>query len=457
MRWCISPCHAAWSNIRAPPGARAMSARARSNSCCRSDMTSRSRRSCASSSRSSMKDRGDWPQWFMLEPYRQIRDRHSHGDVIVWPLKALCDYLECTNDLAFLDEPLAWRGDDFEPTAQAIRSRSMSNGCSRRCANGSFPARISFATAMATGTIRCSPPIPPCATGWSAAGRSRCSIQQIGRYARGAATRRPDGEADELGRTGGGDARRTSTATSSGRHRRRLCAVRAGAAASRNGCCTRATRAPALRYSLHPDDPQHHRRAVHAGTGAASSRAHPRTSAVPGRRAADGQAGGLSRRTSGEFPPAESASFFGREIGLMYVHAHLRYGEAMAVLGEAEAAREALMRLVNPISRHRASRQCVAAPAQRLFQQQRRRLPRPLPRRAPNGRGSRGHGRRRWRLAHLFQRPGSLHNVLVSLAFGIRRRFDERRVEPLLPRRLGPVTLEMVIDGRHDRWDLSAT
>jgi cellobiose phosphorylase len=59
---------------------------------------------------------GDWPQWFMLEPYSNIRDRHAHGDVIVWPLKALCDYLEATNDLAFLEEPVAWRrGSDFRP------------------------------------------------------------------------------------------------------------------------------------------------------------------------------------------------------------------------------------------------------------------------------------------------------------------------------------------------------
>ena len=42
------------------------------------------------------------------------------------------------------------------------------------------------------------------------------------------------------------------------------------------------------------------------------------------------------------FRRAESAAFFGREIGLMYVHAHLRYGEAMAVLGEADALWEAL-------------------------------------------------------------------------------------------------------------------
>jgi cellobiose phosphorylase len=49
------------------------------------------------------------------------------------------------------------------------------------------------------------------------------------------------------------------------------------------------------------------------------------------------------------FRRAESSSFFGREIGLMYVHAHLRYAEAMAVLGEADALWEALM-LANPIA-----------------------------------------------------------------------------------------------------------
>ena len=49
------------------------------------------------------------------------------------------------------------------------------------------------------------------------------------------------------------------------------------------------------------------------------------------------------------FRRAELASFFGREIGLMYVHAHLRYAEALAVLGEAEALWEALL-VVNPIA-----------------------------------------------------------------------------------------------------------
>src|SRR5271169_5322418 len=49
------------------------------------------------------------------------------------------------------------------------------------------------------------------------------------------------------------------------------------------------------------------------------------------------------------FRRAESSSYFGREIGLMYVHAHLRYAEAMATLGEAGPLWEALA-LANPIT-----------------------------------------------------------------------------------------------------------
>lgn len=48
------------------------------------------------------------------------------------------------------------------------------------------------------------------------------------------------------------------------------------------------------------------------------------------------------------FQRAESATFFGREIGLMYMHAHLRYAQALAHLGEAERFFHALCQ-ANPI------------------------------------------------------------------------------------------------------------
>jgi cellobiose phosphorylase len=49
------------------------------------------------------------------------------------------------------------------------------------------------------------------------------------------------------------------------------------------------------------------------------------------------------------FQRAESSAFFGREIGTMYMHAHLRYAEAMANFGDAEAFFRALCQ-TNPIT-----------------------------------------------------------------------------------------------------------
>jgi CRISPR-associated protein Csx3 len=48
------------------------------------------------------------------------------------------------------------------------------------------------------------------------------------------------------------------------------------------------------------------------------------------------------------FQRAESATFFGREIGLMYMHAHLRYAQALAHVGQAEGFFHALCQ-ANPI------------------------------------------------------------------------------------------------------------
>jgi 1,2-beta-oligoglucan phosphorylase len=156
------------------------------------------------------------------------------------------------------------------------------------------------------------------------------------------------------------------------------------------------------------------------------------------------------------FRRAESSSFFGREIGLMYVHAHLRYGEAMAVLGEADALWEALQ-VANPISvtEHLAH----ASPRQRntYFSSSDAAFPDRYQASAewPRVKAGTIAVAGGWRIYS--SGPGLYTNLLLSLALGIRRRFGERTVAPLLPRSLGRVTVEMVIDGRRERWDLSAT
>jgi cellobiose phosphorylase len=156
------------------------------------------------------------------------------------------------------------------------------------------------------------------------------------------------------------------------------------------------------------------------------------------------------------FRRAESSSFFGREIGLMYVHAHLRYGEAMAVLGEADALWTALQ-VVNPIAV--TERLAHASPRQRnayfsssdaAFRD--RYQANAEWERVRTGTVALEGG---WRIYS--SGPGLYTNLLLQHAFGIRRDFGKRTVLPLLPRSLGRVRLEMDVDGKTEGWTLAAT
>jgi len=51
---------------------------------------------------------GDWPQWFMFDEYHAIQAHESHGDIIVWPLRTLALYLEQTNDYGILEEKIPY-------------------------------------------------------------------------------------------------------------------------------------------------------------------------------------------------------------------------------------------------------------------------------------------------------------------------------------------------------------
>lgn len=53
-------------------------------------------------------DNGNWPQWFMIDKYLRIQQHESHGDIIVWPLRLVSLYLERTKDFAILDEMVSY-------------------------------------------------------------------------------------------------------------------------------------------------------------------------------------------------------------------------------------------------------------------------------------------------------------------------------------------------------------
>ncbi|MCK4796047.1 MAG: cellobiose phosphorylase, partial [Spirochaetes bacterium] len=60
----------------------------------------------------------NWPQWFMFDRFCEYQQHESHGDIIIWPLKALCDYIEATNDFSILDEEVCYTDEkDFSFTS----------------------------------------------------------------------------------------------------------------------------------------------------------------------------------------------------------------------------------------------------------------------------------------------------------------------------------------------------
>jgi cellobiose phosphorylase len=64
---------------------------------------------------------GTLPQWFMFDAYQELYQDEAHGDVVVWPLMALAEYLASTGDLAVLDEQVPfWDGRYRRPGTEPV-------------------------------------------------------------------------------------------------------------------------------------------------------------------------------------------------------------------------------------------------------------------------------------------------------------------------------------------------
>jgi cellobiose phosphorylase len=378
-------------------------------------------------------NRGDWPQWFMLEPYSAIQDSEAHGDVIVWPLKALCDYVEATGDFAFLDERVAWRrGDNFEKTDHSdpvkvhieklvatVRERFIPGTHLIRYGNGDWNDSLQ--------------PVDPAmhdsmASSWTVA----LLYQQLRRYAKILRLAGRSDVADE----------HDSLASAMAEDFHRFL-VRDGAVA---GYCVFRPEGGLSELLLHPSDGRTDlsyslismTQAIIGGLftcpEAESHLAIIRKNLLfpDGARLMEkpiAYHGGLET----VFRRAESAAFFGREIGLMYVHSHLRYAEAMSVLGEPEALWEALL-VANPIAvtdrlAHASLRQRNAyfSSSDAAFRDRYEassEWERVKAGAVPVDGG--------WRVYS--SGPGLYLYILIQHVFGLRRRFGKRIVKPCLPK-----------------------
>ena len=296
---------------------------------------------------------GDWPQWFMFfDRERGIRAADSHGDIVFWPLVALGQYLAAAEDASILDEQFPFYHesgvDQGEVAPLAVHAERALEVIEKRVVDGTHLA--AYGNGDWNDSLQ---PVDPAmkerlCSAWTVTLHYHtlrtlaAGLRRVGRQGAGSGLdpAHLDRAAEEVladyqrllitdgvltgfahfGEDGGIERLLHPSDAATGISYRLL---------------------PMIHSILHelftPEQAAAHvgyiRKHLLAPDGARLFDRPPR------------YRGGVQRH----FQRAESSPFFGREIGLMYTHAHLRYAEAMARYGDADAFFLAL-RKAHPIA-----------------------------------------------------------------------------------------------------------
>lgn len=281
----------------------------------------------------------EWPQWFMFDRYR-MNAGECHGDVVFWPLKSIADYLAATNDTSILSVKIGY--DNAPEQKETLLShislalsliketRLIGNTGLITYAGGDWDDTLQPANEELKQHL---------VSAWTEALAYQtfcCLADALTDYAPKLAQ-----ELIELS---------TLTRTAFENF-----LIRDGVIAGFLECSDHYT------YMLHPCDNSTgiHYRLLPMTRSIISELAVPEQAArnaaliqenlkcPDGVRLMDKPArydGGVSHL----FKRAEQAANVGREISLQYTHAHIRYVEAMAKLGNAQEAWDSLF-VINPI------------------------------------------------------------------------------------------------------------
>jgi cellobiose phosphorylase len=291
-------------------------------------------------------DDGNWPQWFMFDQYYKFQQEESHGDIVVWPLKTISDYLAVTKDYEFLNEkvPYTIKGsfefteytatlfDHVKKEIQYIKEHFLHDTHLSSYGDGDWDDTLQPANQQLKKYM---------VSSWTVA----LTYQVFSQLSR--TLREVDKEAAE-----------------------ELQALTTGIEKDFNHYMLQSGVIPGFLYMeepgkpemmLHPTDTKTgiKYRLLPMNRGIISELLSPEQAedaykiikeklyCPDGVRLMDSPAqykGGVSTH----FKRAEQASNFGREIGLQYVHAHIRFVEAMAKLGKREETWKGLQ-MVNPV------------------------------------------------------------------------------------------------------------
>ncbi len=388
-------------------------------------------------------DEGDWPQWFMFDRYFRIQQEESHGDIIVWPLKVLGEYLAATNDYGILRERVPYtirhKGEFTGETATVlehamkqiayIKNHFLHDTHLSSYGDGDWDDTLQPANARLKQYMISS---------WTVA----LTYQTIAKFGRAMESV---------------DAALAAELTE----------LAAAIKEDFNRYMLRQPVIPGFVYMEKPGEAKLMLHPTDATTGiryrllpmtrgmiselltAEQAEEHYRIIkeklyCPDGVRLMDRPAtyaGGVSTH----FKRAEQAANFGREIGLQYVHAHIRYAEAMAKLGKTDEVWQSLLMItpiglrdVVPNAELRQSNAYFSS-SDGKFNSRYEALERfdELREGAVPVKGG-------WRIYS--SGPGIFMNQLISNALGIRQEEGELAIDPVLPAKLNGMRFEFMWD-----------
>lgn len=390
-------------------------------------------------------DDGNWPQWFMFDNYYRFQQEESHGDIIVWPLKVIVDYLRATNDYTVLSEQLPYtEKGSFKFTSekatllshvkkqlQYIKDHFLHDTHLSSYGDGDWDDTLQPANAQLKQYM---------ASSWTVA----LTYQVVSHFA--SLLQKEDAQLAE-----------------------ELSTMAAGIKEDFNKYMLSTGTIPGFVFMEQADKPELMVHPTDTKTGI-HYRLLPMTRSMIGELLTPEQAeshykiikerlyhpdgvrlmdrpatynGGVSTN----FKRAEQAANFGREIGLQYVHAHIRFVEAMAKLGKVGEVWKGLQ-TINPIGIQNVVANAELRQSNAYFS------------------SSDGKFNTRYEAAENFEKlrdgsapvkggwriyssgPGIYMNQLISNALGIRRESQDLVIDPVLPEEKNGLEFTFNIDGK---------
>lgn len=378
-------------------------------------------------------DDGNWPQWFMFDKYSKVQQEESHGDIIVWPLKVLGDYLHVTRDYSILKEQVPYTSkksfdfttetatilDHVHKEIEYIQNHFLHGTHLSSYGDGDWDDTLQPANAQLKRFM---------VSSWTVA----LTYQTLNQFSR---------VMEAVDSTSAASLRSLTDGIRNDFNRFMLqTEVIPGFLYMENP--------DQVKLMVHPSDTETgiHYRLLPMTRSMISELLTPEQAAAhyeiiheqlfcpDGVRLMNRPAqyiGGVSTR----FKRAEQASNFGREIGLQYVHAHIRYVEAMAKLGKKDEVWNGLAR-INPIGIREVVPNAELRQSNAYFSSSDGKFNTryEVQERFDELRSGKVAVKGGWRIYS--SGPGIYMNQLISNALGIRQEAGDLIIDPVLPQTL---------------------